>query len=207
MTMRLYYNPFSPNARRALMTAIHLNVNVERVVVDLRKGEQKRPEYLKLNPNGKVPTLDDDGFILWESRAIMQYLAEKTPGQTIYPQEVHARADVNHWMFWDAVHLSPALGIIIFERLVKGLLGAGAADAKEVERGEKQLAPLMPVLDAQLATRAFVCGNTVTIADFTLAAPLIFAERAQISLPAHVAAWFQRVAAIDAYMQTVPQLP
>jgi glutathione S-transferase len=61
--------------------------------------------------------------------------------------------------------------------------------------------------DAQLAIRAFVCGNPFTTADFTLAAPLIFAERAQISAPALVVAWFQRVAAIDAYKRTVPQLP
>src|SRR5690349_3867301 len=96
-SMRLYYSPFSPNARRALMTATHLGVPVERLLVDLRKGEQKRPEYLKLNPNGKVPTLDDDGFVLWESRSIMMYLCDKTPGQTLYPSELRARADVNRW--------------------------------------------------------------------------------------------------------------
>ena len=205
--MRLYYHPMSPNARRALMVAIHLNVRFERILVDLRKGEQKRPEYLKLNPNGKVPTLDDDGFVLWESRSIMAYLADKTPGQTLYPSELHARADVNRWLFWDAVHFSPAIGIVGFERVVKPLLGAGAPDPKEVERGEKLIAPLMQVLDAHLAGREWLCGKAVTIADFSAATPLVLAERAQIALPANVAAWYARVSALDAYRQTIPQFP
>jgi glutathione S-transferase len=205
--MRLYYSPFSPNARRAMMTAIHLGVPVERVLVDLRKGEQKRPEYLKLNPNGKVPVLDDDGFVLWESRSIMMYLCDKTPGQTLYPQELQARADVNRWMFWDGVHFSPSVQIIMAERIVKPMLGHGAPDPKEIERGEKQTAPLMAVLEAHLASREWLCGNAVTIADLSLASPLVLAERAQVTLPPPVAAWFARVSALDAYRQTIPQLP
>ncbi|MGE5180712.1 MAG: glutathione S-transferase family protein [Acidobacteriota bacterium] len=205
--MRLYIHPFSPNARRALMTAIHLNVPFERVLVDLRKGEHKRPEYLKLNPNGKVPTLEDDGFALWESRAIMTYLAERTPGQTIYPQELRARADVNHWMFWDAVHFSPAIQIVVYERIVKGFLGHGAPDPEEIERGEKMIAPLMAVLDGHLANREWLSGDALTLADFCVATPLVFAGPAQLSLPPNVAAWYARVSALDAYRQTIPQLP
>lgn len=110
-------------------------------------------------------------------------------------------------MFWDAAHLAPALGVVLFERFVKGLVGLGAPDPKEVERGEKLLAPLMPVLDDHLANRRFVCGDDVTIADFSLAAPLVLAERARIALPANVAAWYARVSAIDTYQQTAPQLP
>jgi glutathione S-transferase len=205
--MRLYYHPFSTNARRALMTAIHLGVPLERVVIDLRKGEHKQPEYLKLNTNGKVPTLDDDGFVLWESRAIMMYLADKTPGQTLLPQDVRGRADVTHWMFWDAVHFSPALQIIMFERVVKPLLGHGAPDAKEIERGEKLTAPLMAVLDGHLAGRTWLCGDAVTLADLSLATPLVLAERAQVALPENVSAWFSRVQALPAYQQTLPPLP
>ncbi len=189
------------------MTAIHLGVPVERVLVDLRKGEHKRPEYLKLNPNGKVPTLDDDGFVLWESRSIMMYLCDKTPGQMLYPSELRARADVNRWLFWDAVHFSPSLGIVLFEKVVKGLLGAGAPDPKEIERGEKQIAPLMPVLDGHLANRDWLVGSSVTIADLSVATPLLLAARAQLALPANVTAWFGRVQALDAWQKTIPQQP
>jgi glutathione S-transferase len=92
--MRLYYDPLSSNSRRVVMTAIHLNVSLELVVVDLMKGEHKAAGYQRLNPNGKVPLLDDDGFILWESHAIMQYLADRSPGQDLYPGDFQARADV-----------------------------------------------------------------------------------------------------------------
>src|SRR5690349_13067765 len=120
--MRLYHHPMSTNARRAVMTAVHLGISIDLVVVDLGKGAQRAPEFLRLNPNGKVPVLDDDGFILTESHAIMQYLAEGTPGQTVYPADRRARADVNRWLFWSAHHFQPAVSIFNWENLVKGFL-------------------------------------------------------------------------------------
>jgi glutathione S-transferase len=189
------------------MTAIHLQMPVERVLVDLRAGEHKRPEYLKLNPNGKVPTLVDDGVVLWESRAIMMYLADKVPGQSLYPTELAARADVNRWLFWDAVHFSPSVQIAMHERIVKPLLGLGAPDPKEIERGERLTAPLMAVLDAHVATRDWLSGNALTLADLSVATPLAGAARAQVTLPPNVTAWFARVQELDTYKQTVPQLP
>ena len=86
--MRLYYHPLSSNSRRVVVTAIHLGVELEFVVVDLVAGEHRSAEYLRRNPNGKVPLLDDDGFLLWESHAIMQYLADRSGGQAIYPQDL-----------------------------------------------------------------------------------------------------------------------
>jgi glutathione S-transferase len=70
--MRLYHHPFSSNSRRAILAAIQLDVPVELVLVDLKNGEQRKPEFLRLNPNGKVPVLVDGDFVLWESHAIMQ---------------------------------------------------------------------------------------------------------------------------------------
>src|SRR5580698_2908951 len=98
--MKLFHHPMSANARRAVMTALHLRAPVDLVFVDLAKGAQREPQFLRRNPNGKVPVLEDDGFLLWESHAIMQYLAEKTPGQTLYPEGHRDRADVNRWLFW-----------------------------------------------------------------------------------------------------------
>ena len=80
--MRLYQHPMSANSRAATLAALQLKAPVELVFVDLAKGEQRLPAYLKLNPNHRVPVLEDGDFHLWESRAIMQYLADKTPGQT-----------------------------------------------------------------------------------------------------------------------------
>src|ERR1700748_1383248 len=106
--MRLYQHPMSANARATVMTALQLNAPVELVHVALEKGEQSTPPFLKMNPNHRVPVLEDEGFYLWESRAIMQYLADLTPGQTLYPTALKARADVNRWLFWSGQHFAPA---------------------------------------------------------------------------------------------------
>ena len=110
--MRLYHHPRSSNSRRVTATAFHLGVELELIVVDLAKGKHRSPAYLQLNPNGKVPLLDDAGFLLWESHAIIQYLADKTPGQMLYPLDPRARADINRWLFWSAYHFTPAVGLI-----------------------------------------------------------------------------------------------
>ncbi|RYE73952.1 MAG: glutathione S-transferase family protein, partial [Myxococcales bacterium] len=85
--MKLFVHPLSGNSRRTLLVVEHLELPVERVVVDLPKGEQRAEAHLQRNPNGRVPVLEDGDLTLWESRAIMQYLCEVTPGQTLYPTE------------------------------------------------------------------------------------------------------------------------
>src|SRR4051812_4497078 len=106
--IKLYFNPMSGNSRRVLLVAAHLEVPLERIVIDLVKGEQRGAPHLARDPNGRVPVLDDDGFVLTESRAIMQYLADKTPGQTLVPSAARARAEMNRWLFWCAAHMAPA---------------------------------------------------------------------------------------------------
>ena len=81
--MRLYYHPASTCRRRVLMVAHYLKIKVVLVLVNLFKGEQNSPEFLKRNPNHQVPVLEHDGFLLWESYAIMQYMAEMTPDQSL----------------------------------------------------------------------------------------------------------------------------
>jgi len=208
--MRLYYHPLSSNSRRALMTARHLGIPLDLVVVDLARGEQRLPAFLDTNPNGRVPVLvDDDGRVLWESRAIMQYLADRTPGQTLYPQELHARADVNRWMFWCAAHFSPALAIFTWENVVKRLTGAGDPDPAELKRGERLIAQLAPVLDAHLAGRTWVAADRVTLADLSLAPPLALATPAVIPITPyrHLLAWLARVQELDAWTKTTPPRP
>jgi len=202
--MRLYHHPFSFNARRAVMTALHLQAPVELVLIDLASQEHLKPEFLALNPNHKVPVLEDGDFHLWESCAIMQYLAEKTPSQSLYPTQIRSRADVNRWLFWSAQHLTPAVGILGWEHAVKGILGLGAADPAEVERGERQFAELASILDSHLAERMYVCGPELTLADLALAAPLGHAGPARLTLApyAHLNRWLHQVQDLDAWKKT-----
>jgi len=202
--MRLYHHPMSANSRRAVMTALHLEVKVEKVLVDLAKREQRTPEFLRLNPNGHVPVLDDGGFVLWESNAIMQYLADKTPGQTVYPQELQARADVNRWLFWSAHHWAPSISILGWENFVKQLIGQGPPDPVMVKRGDGLVTELAGILDAHLADKSWVAQGKLTLADLAVAAPLMAIVPAKLPVAGypHLLAWFERVQALDAWKKT-----
>lgn len=201
--MRLYRHPLSSCSRRAVMTVLELGIadRVELVTVDLTKGAQRAPEYLALNPNGRVPVLDDAGFVLWESHAIMQYLADGTPGQTLFPSDRRPRADVARWMFWHAHHFSTGIGILNRERMVKRLLGLGDPDPSEVARGEALVRQYGAILDAHLAGKSWIVGDALTLADLSIAAELSSMERAQLPLGdcRNVQAWFARITARDAW--------
>ncbi|MDB4988847.1 MAG: hypothetical protein JWN04_4025 [Myxococcaceae bacterium] len=207
--MKLYFHPMSGNSRRVLLVAAQLNLPLEHVVVDLPQGEQKTAQHLTRNPNGRVPVLEDDGFLLWESRAIMQYLADKTPGQTLFPSDPRGRAEVSRWLFWCAAHMGPANTILVLENFVKPLTGRGPADPVEVARGEALFAQLAPILDAHLADKPWVALDHLTLADFSLAAGFALAGPARLPLApyANIRAWLGRVQELDAWKRTAPPAP
>ncbi len=204
--MRLYHHPLSSNARRAVMGALELGCPVELVVVNLAKGEQRAPEFLRLNPNGRVPVLEDDGFVLWESNAILTYLAERTPGQTLYPTEPQARADVNRWLFWSAHHLTPSISILNWERVVKPMIGAGAPDPKLEALGEERVRECVKVLDAHLAEREWIAQDRLTLADIALVTPFMSAKPARLPLEgcSHLTSWLSRMQERESWKRTQP---
>jgi glutathione S-transferase len=203
--MRLYYHPLSSNSRRVLLTAVQLGVRLDLVVVDLVNGEHKSSRYLQINPNGKVPLLEHDGFHLWESHAIMQYLADTCRGETLYPHAIQARADINRWLFWSAYHFTPAVGLISRERVSKKMVGgSGGPDPAEIARGEALLTAAADVLDRHLADRQWIAQDRLTLADLAIAAPLMHTAAAELPVGGyrHLQAWFARVSALDAWQKT-----
>jgi len=207
--MKLYFHPLSGNSRRVLLVATHLDIALERIIVDLPKGEQRGALHLGRNPNGRVPVLDDDGFVLWESRAIMLYLAETTPGQTLLPTDARGRAEVTRWLFWCAAHMAPANTVLVFENFVKAVSGRGPADPVEVARGEALVAQFAPILDAHLADKTWVAHDRLTLADFSLASSFALAGPARLPISdyANLRAWLGRVQELDAWKRTVPPVP
>jgi glutathione S-transferase len=186
------------------MSAHLLGVNLELVEIDLARGEQRKPSFLEINPNGKLPVLVDGDFVLSESNAIMAYLADKTPGQKLYPTELHARADVNKWLFWGSSHWSPAISTLTFERMIKKVLGKGEPDPSLVAHGEAMFAQWAKVLDAHLGQREWISGPALSLADIAIASSLMVAGPAQLSLGAYpnVVQWFGRVQDLDAWRKT-----
>lgn len=205
--MRLFHSPLSSNARRAVMTAFTLGIDVELVPVDLGRAEHREPAFLVKNPNGKVPVLEDDGFVLTESHAIMLYLADKTPGQTLLPTDARGRADVTRWLFWCAYHFTPAVAVLNWEHMVKGLIGLGAPDPKEVARGERLVGECARVLDAHLARNTWVAQDRLTLADIALATPLMSTKIARLPLDDFraIGSWFERVKELPAWQATEPK--
>ena len=202
--MKLYHNPLSPNVRRVRLTAAVLGIELEEKRLDFAKGEHKNPEYLALNANGAVPTLVDGDYVLTESRAIMQYLASKKPESGLLPRDEAARADVSRWQFWDAAHFSPNLAAVVFEKLLKGMMGMGDPDARKIEDGLTNFRRFGAVLNKRLEGRQFVVGNALTLADLTLASSLMYAKQAEIPLAEvpNVQAWFGRISDLDGWKKT-----
>jgi glutathione S-transferase len=207
--MRLYYHPFSTNARRAVITAIELAAPVELVLVDLGKREQRQPAFLARNPAGRVPVLEDGDIVLPESHAIMLYLAERSPGQTLYPSDLRARAQVNRWMFWCAAHFQPAISVLNWEHVVKRLAGLGAPDASEIMRGERLVQETAALLDSHLASREWVAGPAMTLADISVATPLMTIATAKLPVAQfkHVHSWFTRIQARESWQRTAAAAP
>ena len=205
--MKLVGFPASPNTWKVRAVAVHLDIAIEFEFVDLTKGESHTPDYLALNPTGRTPTLVDGAFALWESTAIMQYLGSQKPN-TLWPDDARARADIMHWQSWQLAHWgAEACGPLLFQRVVKQVAKLGAPDEAIVAKGLECFDRDAVILDAHLAKQPYLVGNAVTLADFSVAAPLFYAERAALPLApyAHVRDWFARLAALPCWQQTMPQ--
>ena len=153
--MRLYYHPLSSNSRRVLLTAVQLGMPLRAC---RGRPRQRRAQDLALpsdQSERKGPLAGHDGFHLWESHAIMQYLADACNGEMLYPHDIQARADINRWLFWSAYHYTPAVGLISRERVSKSMVGgSGGPDPAEIARGEALLTAAADVLDRHLARQA-----------------------------------------------------
>src|SRR5262249_8679722 len=126
--MKLCVPPPSPRAFKVVAVLHHLGLPAEMVFVDLLNGQHMRPEFAALNPNRKMPVLDDDGFLLWESNAIMQYLASKRPESGLWPSDPSRQADVSRWQCWELAHWERACAALGFGRVVTQAVGQGGPE-------------------------------------------------------------------------------
>jgi glutathione S-transferase len=200
--MKLYNNDFSPNAKRVRVGAREAGISLETVQLDFAKGEHKAPGYLAKNPNGKVPTLEDsDGTVVWESPAILVYLAEKHPEKNLLPKDAMARTDALRWMFWNASHLEAAVFGVGFERIVKPMLLKQPTDEARVAVYLADFARFAPVLNAHLEGREWIVGQQFSIADIALGTTVEFGAMAKLDLAPyrHLGAWLGRLSARESW--------
>ena len=207
MSLKLHVFPPSPRAFKVMVLANHLGIDYQICFVDLSKGAQKSPEFLALNPNGKMPVLEEDGFALWESDAILEYLASKKPQSGLLPEDARGRADVTRWLLWDMAHWDSTCGIFMFERMAKPMLLNLPTDMAEIAKGEQRFHQFAKVLDDHLKGRKYVCGDKLTIVDFALGTPLNVAEAVQFPLApyAEIRRWYAGLAALPSWQKTLAQ--
>lgn len=207
--MKLYGFPASPNTWKVRALAAYLKIPLGFEFVDLLGGAQHTPAFLALNPTARTPVLVDGDFKLWESNAILQYLASKT-ATPLYPADARSRADIARWQCWGLAHWgAQACQPLIFENLVKKVANLGPADTAAVAKGVEAFNQEAKMLDAHLAKQKYLTGDALTIADFSVAAPLFHAKGAEMPLGpyANVRGWFERVSSLPCWSETAPQLP
>ena len=165
-------------------------------------GGLDAPEYREINPNGRVPTIDDDGFILWESNAIVRYLAARHGMGSLCPDDPRMRADADRWMAWQAATVGAAMRpLIIAARRTPPAHRDAQAIAKMIEAAGRYWA----ILDDRLKGREYVMGAQLTMADIPMGA---YANRwyaMEIERPAmaHLDGWFARLTARAPYRRQV----
>ncbi len=161
--------------------------------VDFKAGEHKSEAYLKLNPNGKVPTMQDGDFILWESLAINRYIATKFKPELLGTND-HEKALVDQWSFWSTAHLYPPAETMYLE------MNYGAKDPAVMVKATEKLDPLFAILDKHLVDREFLVGKVFTLADIAVASTVGFAlwVKYDASKFGEVMRWFNAVMAREA---------
>ena len=204
MTVKLYAFPPSPRSFKALWTAHHLGIDYELQLVDLTKGAQREAEHVARNPNARAPVLEHDGFVLWESNAIVEYLASMKPDSGILPQETRARLSITKWMYWESAHWDPACVVFVFERVVKSIFGMGEADARELQRGNQLFERAAKVLDSELQKHRYIAGDRFTAADLSVGADMSASEAAQYPLEAFasIRRWSDELRSMPSWQKT-----
>ena len=196
--MKLHVFPPSPNAKKVLMTAQEAGVPVDITIVDLQKGEQKQPEFLALNPNGKMPVLEyDDGTALWESNAICNRLAG-LGNSPLWPAS-DARYEILQWQFWDMAHWGPAVSKFIGAKFFGAPLDRETADPA--------VQTVANVLNGHLAGRDWLVGDAMTTADISIASMLCYREICEVPLGdvPNVDAWMARISELESWKEVTRQ--
>lgn len=192
--MEYYYHPGSSNCRKCTAVIDLLCADVTRHIVDLPHGAHMQPEYLAINPNGRVPALLHGDRVVWESNAIIIYLAERA-GSDLWPAG-DGRIEILKWMFWEQAHLMYATGIPFFQRVIKPMLGLGEPDEQRIAESLGAFRRLATVLDGHLARHDFLLGGRLTLADLAVASNFSYAGVTGLPVTefANVVSW---LAALD----------
>ena len=204
--MKLYHHGISSNSRKVCALAKHLGLDVDYVLVDLAKGIHRTPEFLTINPNGKLPTMVDQGRTLWESNAILCHLAKKA-GSDMWPADDDQKIDVIKWLNWEQAHFTRHAGTLFFENFLKDAFDMGEPNPEAIKEATGFLHQFAGVLDAHLKTRDYLVGRSLTVADFSVGVVIPLAADAKEPLDGYagIARWYEKLQALPAWREPWPE--
>jgi glutathione S-transferase len=172
------YGSAKNRGRRCLWLATELGLDVDTIDIDLNAGQHKTPDFLKINPNGQVPVLDDDGLVIFESLAINLYLAKKYGGP-LAAASLKEDALITQWSFWVAKEVEDLLITILVNRI---MLPEAERNAAAADSAERRLQKPLGVLEDALAGRDYLVGNRFTVADLNVAVVLSVISRFKLDI-------------------------
>lgn len=200
--LKIWGRKNSINVQKVLWCCEELGLSYDQENVGGSYGGLQEPRYIRMNPNGRIPTLEEDRFTLWESNTIVRYLAATNDLGGVYPERLNDRAHAEQWMDWQVTTLDPP-----FRTVFLGLIRTPPEkrDNDAIEAAREKVVNTFAILDRHLENQQFVCGNRLTIADFALGP---FAYRwfnMGVSSPAlpNVRAWYDLLAKRAAFQSTV----
>lgn len=202
--MKLFYAE-TMNSYKTCALARHVGLDIEYHRLDLKKGEQRTPAFLSINPNGKAPALVDDDRSIWESNAILCYLAMKA-NCDLWPSD-ERQLDVIKWFSWSADHFCRFAGQLYFENVIRAEYGMGDPDPVAVDEATGYVHRYAAILDDHLKGRRFLLDDALTVADFAVATVLPYAQNAQIPIAEYPAmqGWHDRLMDLPAWRSPFPE--
>jgi glutathione S-transferase len=194
--VRLYHFPTSPNCLKVRAVAYEIGVALKLDTVNIFSGESRSATFRALNPNGLVPVLVDGDLVLWESNAILTYLASRYGSPALISTDARRRADIDRWLHWESAHMGPAIANVAFERCVKPMFGGTLANEVAVTAALSAFQEHCRVLETSLRDKEFVTGS-LSVADFALASSLCSGAMVGLSVGSfpRTTAWLLRMLA------------
>ncbi len=197
----------SSNVQKVMWAVHELKLAHERIDVGGPFGKNREPEYLAMNPNGLVPTMEEeDGFLLWESNTVTRYLAAKHGAGTLEPSDPRARARASQWMDWQLSVLGPAI-TPVFWGLVR--TAPEKRDHAAIDAGKTKTTEAMKILDAQLGKSKFLAGDSFSMGDIPVGVMTFRYMRLVPEKPSmpNLERWYVALESRDAFKKGVSDVP
>ena len=199
--IRIYGHPLSTCTRKVLMTLAETNTPYELSVVDFAKGEHKQPAHLARQPFGQVPAMDDDGFTMFESRAICRYLNRKANGSLI-PTDAIGAARMEQWVSIETTQFSGPAMKFIFQDVFKR-----PQTAEVLEEARQKVGLALGELEKQLSRQQYLAGNDFSLADLCFMPYLDYGMatemKASIERRPKISAWWKRISERPSWQKVI----